>query len=305
MSESGIVMKKIGNSMLLLLTALIWGFAFVAQSEGMKHIGPFTFNGIRSFIGGIVLIPLVLFMRRKNSKNNTKTETLIIGGIVCGTVLFAASTLQQFALIDAAPGKGGFLTALYIVLVPILGIFLKKKPGIEIAFAVAAALVGLYLICFDGEKLVFAADDILLILSALIFAVHILVIDYFSPKVDGVAMSCIQFLVCGILSLMPMVLIEQPSVSEIMTAKVPILYAGVLSCGVGYTLQIIGQKKVNPFLASLILSLESVFAVLGEFIFAKITGGEADITAQKLVGYAVVFAAIIVAQLPEFKKSKK
>ncbi len=298
-------MKKITSSALLFLTALIWGFAFVAQSEGMKYIGPFTFNGIRSFIGGIVLIPIVLLLRKSNKasvKENKKI--LVVGGLCCGAVLFAASTLQQFALIDASPGKGGFLTALYIVLVPILGIFLKKRPGFEIAFAVAAALLGLYLICFDGESFVFKADDLLLVLSALIFAVHILVIDYFSPKTDGVAMSCIQFFVCGVLSIIPMVFIERASISQIMTAKIPILYAGILSCGAGYTLQIVGQKKVNPFLASLILSLESVFALVGEYLFALIGGSKASITPRKLIGYAVVFAAIIIAQLPEFKKKK-
>lgn len=293
--------------MLLMLTALIWGFAFVAQSEGMKYIAPFTFNGIRSFIGGLVLIPLVFLLRAKNKdvpETKKDTKSLFLGGVCCGVVLFAASTLQQYALVDASPGKGGFLTALYIVIVPLLGIFLKRKPGIEIIFAVCAALAGLYLVCFDSEKLILASEDILLVLSALIFAVHILVIDYFSPRVDGVAMSCIQFLVCGVLSILPMIFIDKPEISAILDAKVSILYAGLLSCGVGYTLQIVGQKNVNPFLASLILSLESVFALLGEFVYSKITGLEADITPRKIIGYAVVFAAIIIAQIPELGKRK-
>jgi drug/metabolite transporter (DMT)-like permease len=299
-------MKKIGNSMVLMLTALIWGFAFVAQSEGMKHIAPFTFNGIRSLLGGIALIPVVLILRAKKKEPLTGegARTLILGGLSCGFVLFVASTLQQYALINASPGKGGFLTALYIVIVPLLGIFLKKKPGLPIIFAVIAALVGLYLVCFDNEKLVLAADDILLVLSALVFAVHILVIDYFSPKTDGVAMSCIQFLVCGILSVLPIIFIDKPEISAILDAKVSILYAGLLSCAVGYTLQIVGQKNVNPFLASLILSLESVFALIGEYAFSLMTGNPADITPCKIIGYAVVFAAIIIAQVPELKKKK-
>lgn len=299
-------MKKLGNSMVLMLTALIWGFAFVAQSEGMKHIAPFTFNGIRSLLGGIALIPVVLILRARKKESLTRegARTLLFGGLSCGFVLFVASTLQQYALIDASPGKGGFLTALYIVIVPLLGIFLKKKPGVPIVFAVIAALVGLYLVCFDNEKLVLAADDILLVLSALVFAVHILVIDYFSPKTDGVAMSCIQFLVCGILSILPIIFIDKPEVSAILDARVSILYAGLLSCAVGYTLQIVGQKNVNPFLASLILSLESVFALIGEYFFSLMTGSPADITPRKIIGYAVVFAAIIIAQVPEFKKKK-
>lgn len=292
--------------MVLMLTALIWGFAFVAQSEGMKHIAPFTFNGIRSLLGGIALIPVVLILRAKKKEPLTGegARTLILGGLSCGFVLFVASTLQQYALINASPGKGGFLTALYIVMVPLLGIFLKKKPGLPIIFAVIAALVGLYLVCFDNEKLVLAADDILLVLSALVFAVHILVIDYFSPKTDGVAMSCIQFLVCGILSVLPIIFIDKPEISAILDAKVSILYAGLLSCAVGYTLQIVGQKNVNPFLASLILSLESVFALIGEYAFSLMTGNPADITPRKIIGYAVVFAAIIIAQVPELKKKK-
>ena len=292
--------------MVLMLAALIWGFAFVAQSEGMKHIAPFTFNGIRSLLGGIALIPVVLILRarKKEPLTGEGARTLILGGLSCGFVLFVASTLQQYALINASPGKGGFLTALYIVIVPLLGIFLKKKPGVPIIFAVIAALVGLYLVCFDNEKLVLAADDILLVLSALVFAVHILVIDYFSPKTDGVAMSCIQFLVCGILSVLPIIFIDKPEISAILDAKVSILYAGLLSCAVGYTLQIVGQKNVNPFLASLILSLESVFALIGEYAFSLMTGNPADITPRKIIGYAVVFAAIIIAQVPELKKKK-
>ena len=291
--------------MLLMLTALIWGIAFIAQSEGMNYVGPFTFNGIRSLIGGLVLVPFVFLFRKLNKEQTPGTQsgkTLIIGGISCGAVLFAASSLQQYALVDTSPGKAGFMTALYIVIVPIIGCFLGKRPGIKLAFAAIASLVGLYFLCFDGETLVFERGDILLILAAAVFSVHILVIDYFSPKVDGVAMSCIQFFVCGLLSLAPMLIFEQPTISAVFDAKIPILYAGVLSCAVAYTLQIVGQKNVNPTLASLILSLESVFALLGEFVYGRITGEGTMLSRQEILGCAIVFCAIILAQLPDKQK---
>ncbi|MBO7148659.1 MAG: DMT family transporter [Clostridia bacterium] len=298
-------MKKLGNSMLLMLTALIWGIAFIAQSEGMNYVGPFTFNGIRSLLGGVVLIPFVFLLRKINKdRKPIDLKTLIAGGISCGVILFVASSLQQYALIDTSPGKAGFMTALYIVIVPLLGCFLGKKVGIKLAFAAVTALVGLYFLCFDGETLVFERGDILLILSAGMFSVHILTIDYFSPKTDGVAMSCIQFLVCGLLSVAPMIIFEEPTVAGILEAKLPILYAGALSCAVAYTLQIVAQKNVNPTLASLILSLESVFALLGEFVYGFILGRPSSLSSQELFGCAVVFCAIILAQLPDKKQRK-
>lgn len=305
-------MKKIGNSFLLALTALIWGVAFIAQSVGMEYIKPFTFNGIRSIIGGIVLIPFVFIFRSLNKKQESEVtkagekeniKTLILGGISCGAVLFVASSLQQYALIDTSPGKAGFMTALYIVIVPILGCFMGKRPSIKLALAAVTSLIGLYFLCFDGETLVFERGDILLILSAAVFSVHILVIDHFSPKVDGVAMSCIQFIVCGLLSIAPMLIFEKPEISAIFDAKIPILYAGIMSCAIAYTLQIIGQKNVNPTLASLILSLESVFALLGEFVYGRITGAGTTLSSMEVFGCAVVFCAIILAQFPD-RKSK-
>lgn len=298
-------MKKLTNSFLLLLTALIWGVAFLAQSVGMDYVGPFTFNGVRSFIGGLVLVPCIFIINKIKSKNDgeksSDKKTVIIGGIICGILLFTASTLQQFGLLYTSPGKAGFITALYIILVPVAGVFLGRRPGIKLAFAAIGALIGLYFLCFTGDSFTFELGDLLIFLCAIVFTAHILVIDRFSPKVDGVVMSCIQFFVCAALSFLPIVIFEEPSFGAIYAAKIPILYAGVLSCGVAYTLQIIGQKGVNPTLASLILSLESCFALLGEFVYLKITGSDTFMSTREIVGCVIVFAAIILAQLPDGK----
>ena len=301
--------RQIRNSVLLVLTAFIWGIAFVAQSEGGNAVGPFTFNGIRSLIGSIVLLPVIALLDRMkltSKKPVTKAEkkTLLIGGLSCGVLLFLASSAQQLGIYLGTPaGKAGFLTACYILLVPVLGLFLKKKCGARVWVGIAITLVGLYLLCMS-ETLRLQRSDLLLLACALLFAVHILVIDYFSPLVDGVRMSCIQFLVCGILSLIPMFFSEIRVGADIWLAKLTdpgawlaILYAGVLSCGVAYILQIVGQNGINPTVASMLLSLESVFSVLAGWIILKQSLG-----AKELLGCGLIFIAIILAQLPEKKK---
>ena len=301
--------RQVRNSILLVLTAFIWGIAFVAQSEGGNAVGPFTFNGIRSLIGSIVLLPVIALLDRMkltSKKPVTKAEkkTLLIGGLSCGVLLFLASSAQQLGIYLGTPaGKAGFLTACYILLVPVLGLFLKKKCGARVWVGIAITLVGLYLLCMS-ETLRLQRSDLLLLACALLFAVHILVIDYFSPLVDGVRMSCIQFLVCGILSLIPMFFSEIRVGADIWLAKLTgpgawlaILYAGVLSCGVAYTLQIVGQNGINPTVASMLLSLESVFSVLAGWIILKQSLG-----AKELLGCGLIFIAIILAQLPEKKK---
>lgn len=295
------------NPLLLLLTAVIWGVAFVAQSVGMDYIGPFTFNCVRSIIGGIVLIPCIwLLDRMKGHGDGGKTgssgeskeekQVLLTGGICCGAALFLASNLQQFGIKYTTVGKAGFITALYIVLVPVLGIFLKKAIGLKVWISVALAVAGLYLLCItDGFSI--GKGDFLVLLCALVFSIHILVIDYFSPKTDGVRLSCIQFLVCGILSGIGMLLTESPSLTAVLQAWMPILYAGVMSCGVAYTLQIIGQKGMDPTVASLILSLESVVSVLAGWLLL----GQ-KLSVRELSGCVLMFIAIILAQLPGGKK---
>lgn len=292
---------KIKNGIMLVLTAFIWGTAFVAQSVGMDYLGPFTFNGVRSLIGGVALLPCIwLFQKGKGKATEKPTrgarKDLIAGGIACGLLLFAASSLQQIGIQYTTAGKAGFITAFYIVIVPVLGIFLHKKIGGKVWGAVAIALAGLYFLCIT-EKFAVGKGDILIFLCALVFSIHILVIDYFSPKVDGVKMSCIQFFVCGIVSLPPMFIMETPKIGAMVEGWAPLLYAGVLSCGVAYTLQIIGQKNVNPAVASLILSLESCFSVLAGWMVL----GE-RLSVRESVGCVLMFAAIILAQLPDRKK---
>ncbi|MDO4976011.1 MAG: DMT family transporter [Eubacteriales bacterium] len=305
--------KKIRNTLLLFLTAFIWGAAFVAQSSGGDAVGPYTFNCSRSIIGSLVLIPVIFLLdglKLTNRKPVTKEEkkTLWIGGLSCGLVLCIATNLQQVGINSGTPaGKAGFLTACYIILVPILGLFLKKKSTWNIWLGVMLTVIGLYLLCMKGS-LSLQFSDILLLLCALDFSVHILIIDYFSPKVDGVRMSCIQFMTVGILTAFPMFFTEMNgsfanlgpwlSMFQRWDALIPILYAGVFSSGVAYTLQIIGQQDVNPTVASLILSLESVFSVLaGAVILGEM------MSLRELCGCAFIFAAVILAQIPVGKKA--
>ena len=290
------------NACMLLLTAFIWGTAFVAQSVGMDYLEPFTFNGVRCLIGAIALLPCIWFLNRGKEKENKVNDEnakrdLIKGGIACGILLFAASSLQQIGLVYTAAGKAGFITAFYIVLVPVFGIFLHKKIGWKVWTAVAIALAGLYFLCIT-ETFTIGVGDIYVFLCALIFSVHILVVDHYAPKVDGVKLSCIQFLVAGIVSIPFMLILESPKMGNMMTSWFPLIYAGVFSCGIAYTLQILGQKNVNPAIASLILSLESCFSVLSGWVIL----GE-RLSARETIGCIMMFAAIILAQIPDKKSS--
>ena len=287
------------NNILLVLTALIWGCAFVAQSVGMDFVGPFTFNMARFLIGAIVLLPVIWFMdrqRKTGAEKGAGQKTLIIGGICCGIALAVASTLQQWGILFTTVGKAGFITAMYIVIVPLLGIFIGKKVRPLIIGCVAIAVVGFYFLCMT-ESLRLGLGDFLVLLCAIAFSIHILVIDHFSPKVDGVKMSAIQFLTAAIISAVPTLLWEQPVFTEILQAWQPVLYAGVMSCGVAYTLQIIAQKNADPTVASLLLSLESVFSVLAGWVLL----GQ-ELSLKELFGCVLIFCAIILAQLPEKKK---
>ena len=290
------------NACMLLLTAFIWGTAFVAQSVGMDYLEPFTFNGVRCLIGAIALLPCIWFFNRGKEKENKINDEnakrdLIKGGIACGILLFAASSLQQIGLVYTAAGKAGFITAFYIVLVPVFGIFLHKNIGWIVWTAVAIALAGLYFLCIT-EAFTIGVGDIYVLLCALIFSVHILVVDHYAPKVDGVKLSCIQFLVAGIVSIPFMLILESPKMGNMMTSWFPLIYAGVFSCGIAYTLQILGQKNVNPAIASLILSLESCFSVLSGWVIL----GE-RLSARETIGCIMMFAAIILAQIPDKKSS--
>jgi len=284
---------------MLLVTATIWGVAFVAQSEGMNHVGTFTFNACRFVIGGAVLIPFMVFTRKKSGRTAVQSKeekqsirTGIKGGICCGICLFLASSLQQSGIVHTTVGKAGFITSLYIIIVPLLGLLVHKKVGKNIWISVPIAAAGMYLMCID-DKFAIGYGDFLIFLCAVGFSLHILVIDYFTPKADGILISCVQFFTAGGISTVMMFIAEEPAWSGIIAAAIPILYAGVLSCGVGYTLQVIAQKKVEPVVATLLMSLESVFSLLaGLIILSQVP------TARAAVGCTLVFGAIILAQIP-------
>ena len=299
------------RGLLLALAALIWGTAFVAQSVGMDYLGPCAFNGVRSLIGGLALLPVIwLFSRRGKSSPPepgekrgmfSRNRDLLLGGAACGVLLAAASLLQQAGMQYTTAGKAGFLTSLYIVIVPVLGIFWGRRAGRKVWLAVVLALAGAWLLSVTGGEDGFRieAGDLLVLGSAAFFSLHILVIDHFSPKVDGIKLSCAQFFVAGILSLCLAAFLERGEFrwEGLLSAWGPLLYTGVLSSGVGYTLQILGQKDMNPAVASLILSLESVFAaVSGWLLLAQPLSG------RELLGCGLVFAGVVLAQLPGRRK---
>ncbi|MBO5474330.1 MAG: DMT family transporter [Lachnospiraceae bacterium] len=303
--------KQSRNILLLIITALIWGTAFVAQREGGAEVGPYTFNCIRSLIGAAVLVPVIKLLGCRSSERDIQAgadkKQLWLGGISCGVVLFVASTLQQLGMYyGTTAGKAGFLTACYILIVPLLGLFLGKRCRWNIWVSVLVAVIGLYFLCLTDDFTVQLSDGLVL-LCAVSFSVHILVIDHFSPLVDGVRMSCIQFFVCGVLGLVPMFCADMQhsaaGVAMVLNALgswdawLPILYAGILSCGVGYTLQVIGQEGINPTIASLLLSLESVFSVLAGMVILHET-----MSGKELLGCVLVFAAVLFAQLQFDKK---
>lgn len=290
----------IRQSMILFMAATVWGVAFVAQSVGMDYVGPYTFIAVRNVVALVVLVPCTVFMHTDRERKYAQKENkkaLAIGGICCGLCLFTASTLQQFGVKYTTVGKAGFITAMYLILVPVFGIFLKKKTGIRVWIAVGLASLGLYLLCITKGDFRLQKGDLYMLGCAAVFAVHILVVDHFSPLVDGVKLSCVQTLTNAVLGAIMMFLLEQPHWSDILAAWLPILYAGVLSSGVGYTFQIIGQKGMNPTAASLILSLESVISVLAGWLLLHQV-----LTVREIAGCVLAFAAIILVQLPQRRK---
>ena len=302
----GIFIMKKKNEFMLALAALLWGVTFVAQSTGGDKVGAFTFNCIRSFIGVAAIYTAIKFLDKAGySKKPEKHERkkLIQGGICCGLILFLASNLQQLGMnFGTSAGKAGFLTACYIVFVPVLGIFLKKKCGLNVWIGVVLSLVGLYLLCINGEWKV-ETGDFLVMLCAICYSAHILIIDHFNPFVDGVRMSCIQFLTVGVLTAVPMIFVEIPALEGGFSQWINSLadlgawgaigFAGIFSSGVAYTLQIVGQDGVNPTVASLLMSLESVFSVIAGFLLL----GQV-LSVKEVLGCICVFAAVMLAQLP-------
>ena len=278
---------------MLLSASLIWGVAFVAQSAGMQYVGPYTFTAVRSALAAIGLGILIFVLDRTNmkSKNNDK-KVLWRAGIILGVVMTIASNLQQIGLVTTSAGKAGFITSLYIVLVPVFGLFLKRHPHPMLWVSVLIALVGLYFLSIRGDFSM-SQGDLLVLASAVAFTFQILLVDHYSPKVDIIRLNCIQFSVMAILSFVPMMVLEQPKIGAISDAWLPIVYAGLFSgCG-AYTLQMLGQRRVEPTTASLLLSPENVFSALAGWV---ILGQK--LTARELLGCALVFVAIISSQLP-------
>lgn len=284
-------MRRSGGEAALLLAALIWGTCFVAQSVGMDAVGPYTFQAVRCLLGSAVLLPLSLLKHKRSSKKPPK-DALLKGGIACGLVLCVATNLQQLGLQYTTPAKSGFITSMYLVLVPILSLVLGRSPRLRHWICVAMAAVGLYLLSFkSGFSL--NPGDALTLIAAFFFAGHIMVVDRFAPGLDGAALCCVQFLVVGLLTCLPMLLLETPTLAGLHAAALPIAYAGVMSCGVAYTLQIVGQQRCEPVVATVLMSLESVFSLLGGLVILSQTP-----TPRELLGCTVVFAAVLLAQLP-------
>ena len=293
--------NRIRQNVFPILAALIWGTAFVAQSVGADYVEPFTFNAARAAIASVFLLVLCLVMRGRKKEAGAPVNTgsrrdLLVGGVCCGTALAAATALQQKGLETTTSGKAGFITALYIVLVPIVGIFLKKMPPKTIWVSVALAVVGLYCLCIN-EGFTIATGDLYVLMCAFCFTAHILIIDHFTQKVDGIELSCAQFFVMTILSSVGMVLTESPSIEAISACIGPILYVGIFSSGVAYTLQILAQKDSDPTVVTVLLSLESVFATLAGAI---ILGDQ--MSGREYFGCALVMVAVILAQLPDKKE---
>lgn len=310
--------KSIRANLLLLLTAIIWGVAFVAQDLASDSLEPFIFNGLRMALAALALLPVVHFMDRRARRAGTadaqktgtgvpfskmtrrQQKTLLIGSLCCGVMLTLGSAFQQTGInMGTSAGKAGFITALYIVLVPVLGLFAGKRLRGIVWVAVAISAVGLYMLCMkpgSAEGMSIEAGDIMLILCAFSFTGHILVIDHFSQKTDCIKMSCLQFAVTSVLCLALSAIFEVTTFANIKSAMVPLLYAGIMSGAMGYTLQMVAQKDTNPTVASLLMSLESVFAVLAGWV---ILGDQ--LAVREYIGCAMMMCGIVLAQLPSRK----
>ena len=294
--------KALRGSLLLLLGAVIWGAAFAAQRAGMEHVPPFTFSGVRMLLAGLVLIPASALSRKRSGTGNSpeQRKEQRKGGLLCGLFLFAATSLQQIGLVYTSAGKAGFITALYVVLVPVAAwLILRKQPGRVIWAGVALAVVALYLLCMPAEGFSLEKGDAFVLACAVCFTGQILYVDHYAPRVDGFTLARDEFLITGGLSMIIALLTEEIRMEGILEAWFPIFYAGVMSGAIGYTLQIIGQKEVNPTVASLIMCLEAVFAVLTGVVFL----GE-RMTAREGIGCVLMFTAVILAQMSTVIKKK-
>ena len=292
--------RSVKGNLFLFMAALIWGCALVAQKAGMSHLGPFGFTAIRCIMGGLVLLPLIWHLDRKKTAEEKAQEAgrkeTLIGSVVCGLVLTSLILFQQFGLPYTTVGKAGFITALYILLTPVIGIFLGKKAGKNLWIGVVIGLAGMYMLCLYEGASGLTFGDLMMLGAAVMAATHIHVIDHFVQKIDAVKLSSYQFIACGLVCVIPMFIFEEISWDAVIDCAIPILYAGLISCGVGYTFQVIGQKATDPSLASLILSLETVFSLLAGWVFFKEV-----LSIPEYIGCGLMFIAILVSQLPDRK----
>lgn len=287
---------RLRANLLLLLTAVIWGFAFVAQRSGMEFVGPFAFNAIRFFIGGLMLAPLMLALDRRRAATKLPVvalgnRTIVMGGVLAGLVLFAAATLQQMGIAFTTAGKAGFITSLYVVLVPIMGLALGHRPSAPVWAGALLAAAGLYFLTIEGGFRM-AWGDLLVLFGAFLWAGHVLLIGRLSPATDPVKLAFAQFMACAALSAIAALLTETTSIADLRAALLPILYAGIMSVGVGYTLQVIAQGHTRPADAAILLSLEAVFAVIGGWLLL----GE-QLSLRAFFGCALMLAGILISQL--------
>ncbi len=292
---------KLKGNLILLITAVVWGISFVSQRSGMSYIKAFTFNGIRTMLGALVLIPVIIITDRKKAPGEIKTKnkkTLLKAGVLCGVLLGAAGTIQTYGMVYTSAGKAGFITALYLIIVPILGIFMKKKIRPLVWGCVALATVGMYFLCVNGS-IDINKGDLIVLCCSFIFALHILAVDKYAPEVEGVKLAFLQFFVAGLLNIILMFIFDNPDFSAVWQCRTEILYSGIMSCGLAYTLQIIGQKYTDPTSASLIMSMESVFSALAGWVILN-----EKLKTNEIFGCVLVFAAIILVQLPEKVKDK-
>jgi len=282
------------SEFLLLLTAIIWGFAFVAQRAGMEFVGPFTFNGIRFALGGLSLLPVWWFLKNQTATDHHQSfnKATLIAGLVAGIALFVASSFQQIGIVYTTAGKAGFITGLYIIFVPVFGIFAGNKTSLKVWSGAVLATVGLYYLSVS-EALRLSNGDALVLVSALFFAIHILVINRFSKSINPLLLSIMQFMICSLLSFGVAIFNETLILSKIYQAAIPIIYGGIFSVGIAYTLQVFGQKHTPPAIASIILSLEAIFAAIGGwFILNEV------LTGRNILGCILMLVGMVLAQIP-------
>lgn len=287
-------MKNTRSNVLLLIAAILWGFAFVAQRAGMAHVGPFTFNGVRFALGSISLVPLILINRKRQTTDEsspTHIKTVILGGCLAGSVLFVGASLQQIGIIYTTAGKAGFITGLYVIIVPILGLFWRQKSDISAWFGAVLATIGLYFLCVTRGFSI-SHGDLLVLLSAFFWAGHLHIISWLSGRINPIKLAFIQFLICSVLSLVAAVFLETISLQKLLDAAIPILYGGLVSVGIAFTIQVVAQRNAHPTHAAIILSLETVFAVIGGWVVL----GE-RLSRRSLVGCALMLAGILTSQL--------